>query len=47
MPAHKFWQIIKRAGESCHDPDAHADALRAALRELALVAPVIENDGNF
>jgi Protein of unknown function (DUF4240) len=36
MPAHKFWQIIKRAGESCHDPDAHVDALRAALRELAL-----------
>ena len=36
MPADKFWQLIKRAAESDHDPDAHVNALRAALRELTL-----------
>jgi len=35
MPADKFWQLIKRAAESDHDPDAQ-NALRAALRELTL-----------
>jgi hypothetical protein len=34
MPADKFWQIIERAAESDHDPDAHITALRSALREL-------------
>jgi uncharacterized protein DUF4240 len=36
MPADKFWQIMKRAVEFGHDPDAHVDALRTALRELTL-----------
>src|SRR5205807_5566815 len=36
MPADRFWQIIERAGESDHEPDAHLEALRTALRELTL-----------
>ena len=36
MPADKFWQIIERAADSDHDPDAHEKALRAALHELTL-----------
>ena len=36
MPADKFWQIIERAAESDHDPDAHEKALRVALHELTL-----------
>src|SRR5262245_9527951 len=36
MPADKFWQIIERAAESDHDPDAHEKALHAALHELTL-----------
>lgn len=36
MPADKFWHIIERAAQSDHDPDAHEEALRAALRELSL-----------
>jgi hypothetical protein len=36
MPGDVFWQIIKRAAETDHDPDAHVEALRAELRELPL-----------
>jgi uncharacterized protein DUF4240 len=36
MPADKFWHIIERAAQSDHDPDAHEEALRVALRELSL-----------
>jgi hypothetical protein len=36
MPGDKFWQIVKRAAVSNHDPDAHVEALRTELRELAL-----------
>jgi len=36
MPPEKFWQIVKRALEFDHDPDAHMEALRTALRELTL-----------
>jgi Protein of unknown function (DUF4240) len=36
MPADRFWQIIERAGQSDHDPDAHMEALRVALRGLPL-----------
>src|SRR5262245_25691777 len=36
MPADKFWHIIERAAQSDRDPDAHAEALRMALRELSL-----------
>jgi len=36
MPADKFWQIIARAAEFDHDPDAHMEALHAALHELPL-----------
>ena len=36
MPADKFWRIIERAAKSDHDPDAHVNALRTALRELSL-----------
>jgi len=35
MSADQFWQIIERAARSDHDPDAHMEALRAALRELS------------
>jgi Protein of unknown function (DUF4240) len=35
MPADQFWQIIWRAARSDHDPDAHLEALRVALRELS------------
>jgi len=35
MPADRFWQIIERAARSSSDPDAHAEALRVALRELS------------
>jgi hypothetical protein len=34
MPADKFWQIVNRAAQSDHNPDAHMQALRAILREL-------------
>jgi len=36
MPASEFWRIIERAAKSDHDPDAHVEALRTALRELSL-----------
>ena len=36
MQGDKFWQIVKRAAESDHDPDAHAEVLRAELRKLSL-----------
>lgn len=36
MTADRFWGIIARAAQSDHDPDAHLEALRAALRELSL-----------
>src|SRR5215510_4463138 len=36
MAADKFWQIIERAAASDHDPNAHTEALRIALRELPL-----------
>jgi hypothetical protein len=36
MSAEEFWRIIKGAAESAHDPDAHVQALRTALRELTL-----------
>jgi hypothetical protein len=36
MPSEDFWRIIARAAESAHDPDAHVDALRMALRALSL-----------
>jgi len=36
MSADRFWQVIKRAAESDHDPDAHMEALRTALRELTV-----------
>jgi len=36
MQGDKFWQIVKCAAESDHDPDAHAEVLRAELRELSL-----------
>lgn len=36
MPADKFWQIIERAAKADHDPNAHMEALRTALRELTL-----------
>jgi len=36
MQGDKFWQIVKRAAESDHDPDAHEEVLRAELRELSL-----------
>jgi len=36
MQGDKFWQIVKRAAESDHDPDAHEQALRMELRELTL-----------
>src|SRR5258708_2183447 len=32
MPADQFWQIVERAARSDHDPDAHVEALRVALR---------------
>jgi hypothetical protein len=35
MPADQFWQIIERAAGSDHDPDAHMEGLRTALRELS------------
>jgi hypothetical protein len=35
MPADQFWQIIERAAQSDHDPKAHMEALRVALRELS------------
>jgi hypothetical protein len=36
MSADRFWQIIERAAQSDHDPDAHEEALRTALLELSL-----------
>jgi hypothetical protein len=36
MPADQFWQIIARAAKADHDPEAHVEALRTALRELSL-----------
>jgi hypothetical protein len=36
MPADRFWRIIDRAARSDHDPGAHMEALRTALRELPL-----------
>jgi uncharacterized protein DUF4240 len=36
MSADRFWRIIERAAQSAHDPDAHEEALRTALRELSL-----------
>src|SRR5262245_30799541 len=36
MPADQFWQIIKHAAKSTQDRDAHAKALRTALRKLNL-----------
>lgn len=36
MSSDKFWQIVERAGQSDHDPDAHVEALPTALRELTL-----------
>jgi hypothetical protein len=36
MPADKFWRLIERAAKSDHDPDAHVNALRAALQDLSL-----------
>ena len=36
MPGDKFWQIVKRAVTSDHDPDAQVEALRTELRELTL-----------
>jgi hypothetical protein len=36
MSADKFWHIIERAAQFDHDPDAHEEALRVALRELSL-----------
>ncbi len=36
MPGDKFWQIVKRAVTSNHDPDAQVEALRTELRELTL-----------
>lgn len=36
MGVGRFWQIIERAAESDHDPDAHVKALRTGLLELAL-----------
>jgi hypothetical protein len=35
MAADQFWQIVWRAAQSDHDPDAHLEALRLALRELS------------
>jgi hypothetical protein len=35
MSADRFRQIIERAARSDGDPDAHAEALRVALRELS------------
>jgi Protein of unknown function (DUF4240) len=34
MPSGRFWQIIERAAQCDHDPDAHVKALRTALHEL-------------
>jgi hypothetical protein len=34
MPADQVWQIIERAAQSDHDPGAHVEALRVALRDL-------------
>jgi hypothetical protein len=36
MPADRFWGIIARAAERAHDPEAHVEALRAALRQLTV-----------
>jgi hypothetical protein len=36
MPADRFWHIIEGAAQFDHDPDAHVEALRVALRELSL-----------
>ena len=36
MPADKFWHIIARSAQSDHDPHAHMEVLRGAIRGLSL-----------